>query len=72
METMAQEFTVQLQESEPFGVALILAGVDKNGVALVLTESKRDIYRVRCGCHRCRKDDQVTEFLKKTISRRST
>ena len=61
---MAQQFT-QYAGVRPFGVALILAGVDKNGSALYLTDPsvKYIVYdAVAIGAG----SDQVTEFLEKS------
>jgi proteasome alpha subunit len=60
---MAQQFT-QYAGVRPFGVALILAGVDKNGSALYLTDPSGtyigyDAVAIGAG------SDQVTEFLEK-------
>jgi proteasome alpha subunit len=61
---MAQQFT-QYAGVRPFGVALILAGVDKNGAALFLTDPSGtyigyDAVAIGAG------SDQVTEFLEKS------
>jgi proteasome alpha subunit len=61
---MAQQFT-QYAGVRPFGVALILAGVDKNGSALYLTDPSGtyigyDAVAIGAG------SDQVTEFLEKS------
>ena len=61
---MAQQFT-QYAGVRPFGVALILAGVDKNGSALFLTDPSGtyigyDAVAIGAG------SDQVTEFLEKS------
>lgn len=63
MADMAQQFT-QYAGVRPFGVALILAGVDKNGAALFLTDPSGtyigyDAVAIGAG------SDQVTEFLEK-------
>jgi proteasome alpha subunit len=60
---MAQQFT-QYAGVRPFGVALILAGVDKNGASLFLTDPSGtyigyDAVAIGAG------SDQVTEFLEK-------
>jgi proteasome alpha subunit len=60
---MAQQFT-QYAGVRPFGVALILAGVDKNGANLYLTDPSGtyigyDAVAIGAG------SDQVTEFLEK-------
>ncbi|HZB73774.1 MAG TPA: archaeal proteasome endopeptidase complex subunit alpha [Nitrososphaeraceae archaeon] len=60
---MAQQFT-QYAGVRPFGVALILAGVDKNGASLYLTDPSGtyigyDAVAIGAG------SDQVTEFLEK-------
>lgn len=60
---MAQQFT-QYAGVRPFGVALILAGVDKNGSELFLTDPSGtyigyDAVAIGAG------SDQVTEFLEK-------
>jgi proteasome alpha subunit len=60
---MAQQFT-QYAGVRPFGVALILAGVDRNGSALFLTDPSGtyigyDAVAIGAG------SDQVTEFLEK-------
>ena len=60
---MAQQFT-QYAGVRPFGVALILAGVDKNGSSLFLTDPSGtyigyDAVAIGAG------SDQVTEFLEK-------
>ena len=60
---MAQQFT-QYAGVRPFGVALILAGVDKTGAALYLTDPSGtyigyDAVAIGAG------SDQVTEFLEK-------
>ncbi|MFL6372951.1 MAG: archaeal proteasome endopeptidase complex subunit alpha [Nitrososphaera sp.] len=62
---MAQQFT-QYAGVRPFGVALILAGVDKNGSALYLTDPSGtyigyDAVAIGAG------SDQVTEFLEKSF-----
>ena len=64
---MAQQFT-QYAGVRPFGVALILAGVDKSGAALYLTDPSGtyigyDAVAIGAG------SDQVTEFLEKAIKR---
>src|SRR5919198_2227864 len=64
MADMAQQFT-QYAGVRPFGVALILAGVDKNGAALFLTDPSGtyigyDAVAIGAG------SDQVTEFLEKS------
>lgn len=61
---MAQQFT-QYAGVRPFGVALILAGVDKSGSALFLTDPSGtyigyDAVAIGAG------SDQVTEFLEKS------
>lgn len=61
---MAQQFT-QYAGVRPFGVALILAGVDKNGSGLYLTDPSGtyigyDAVAIGAG------SDQVTEFLEKS------
>ncbi|NOJ28190.1 MAG: proteasome endopeptidase complex, archaeal, alpha subunit [Nitrososphaera sp.] len=61
---MAQQLT-QYGGLRPFGVALILAGVDKNGSALFLTDPSGtyigyDAVAIGAG------SDQVTDFLEKT------
>ncbi|HKX81296.1 MAG TPA: archaeal proteasome endopeptidase complex subunit alpha [Nitrososphaera sp.] len=61
---MAQQFT-QYAGVRPFGVALILAGVDKNGSNLFLTDPSGtyigyDAVAIGAG------SDQVTEFLEKS------
>jgi proteasome alpha subunit len=61
---MAQQFT-QYAGVRPFGVALILAGVDKNGSELFLTDPSGtyigyDAVAIGAG------SDQVTEFLEKS------
>jgi proteasome alpha subunit len=61
---MAQQFT-QYAGVRPFGVALILAGVDKNGAELFLTDPSGtyigyDAVAIGAG------SDQVTEFLEKS------
>jgi proteasome alpha subunit len=61
---MAQQFT-QYAGVRPFGVALILAGVDKSGAALYLTDPSGtyigyDAVAIGAG------SDQVTEFLEKS------
>ena len=61
---MAQQFT-QYAGVRPFGVALILAGVDKNGSSLFLTDPSGtyigyDAVAIGAG------SDQVTEFLEKS------
>ena len=61
---MAQQFT-QYAGVRPFGVALILAGVDKNGASLYLTDPSGtyigyDAVSIGAG------SDQVTEFLEKS------
>lgn len=61
---MAQQFT-QYAGVRPFGVALILAGVDKNGTSLFLTDPSGtyigyDAVAIGAG------SDQVTEFLEKS------
>ena len=61
---MAQQFT-QYAGVRPFGVALILAGVDKNGASLYLTDPSGtyigyDAVAIGAG------SDQVTEFLEKS------
>ena len=61
---MAQQFT-QYAGVRPFGVALILAGVDKNGSELYLTDPSGtyigyDAVAIGAG------SDQVTEFLEKS------
>jgi proteasome alpha subunit len=61
---MAQQFT-QYAGVRPFGVALILAGVDKTGAALYLTDPSGtyigyDAVAIGAG------SDQVTEFLEKS------
>jgi proteasome alpha subunit len=63
MADMAQQFT-QYAGVRPFGVALILAGVDKNGASLYLTDPSGtyigyDAVAIGAG------SDQVTEFLEK-------
>ena len=63
---MAQQFT-QYAGVRPFGVALILAGVDKNGSALYLTDPSGtyigyDAVAIGAG------SDQVTEFLEKSYN----
>jgi proteasome alpha subunit len=63
---MAQQFT-QYAGVRPFGVALILAGVDKNGAALFLTDPSGtyigyDAVAIGAG------SDQVTEFLEKSYN----
>ena len=63
---MAQQFT-QYAGVRPFGVALILAGVDKNGAALYLTDPSGtyigyDAVAIGAG------SDQVTEFLEKAYN----
>ena len=60
---MAQQFT-QYAGVRPFGVALILAGVDANGASLYLTDPSGtyigyDAVAIGAG------SDQVTEFLEK-------
>ena len=60
---MAQQFT-QYAGVRPFGVALILAGVDKTGASLYLTDPSGtyigyDAVAIGAG------SDQVTEFLEK-------
>ncbi len=62
---MAQQFT-QYAGVRPFGVALILAGVDKNGSNLFLTDPSGtyigyDAVAIGAG------SDQVTEFLEKSF-----
>ena len=62
---MAQQFT-QYAGVRPFGVALILAGVDKNGASLYLTDPSGtyigyDAVAIGAG------SDQVTEFLEKSF-----
>jgi proteasome alpha subunit len=62
---MAQQFT-QYAGVRPFGVALILAGVDKNGMELFLTDPSGtyigyDAVAIGAG------SDQVTDFLEKTF-----
>jgi proteasome alpha subunit len=64
MADMAQQFT-QYAGVRPFGVALILAGVDKSGAALYLTDPSGtyigyDAVAIGAG------SDQVTEFLEKS------
>jgi proteasome alpha subunit len=61
---MAQQFT-QYAGVRPFGVALILAGVDKNGSELFLTDPSGtyigyDAVAIGAG------SDQVTDFLEKS------
>jgi proteasome alpha subunit len=61
---MAQQFT-QYAGVRPFGVALILAGVDKNGANLFLTDPSGtyigyDAVAIGAG------SDQVTDFLEKS------
>jgi proteasome alpha subunit len=61
---MAQQFT-QYAGVRPFGVALLLAGVDKNGANLFLTDPSGtyigyDAMAIGAG------SDQVTDFLEKT------
>jgi proteasome alpha subunit len=61
---MAQQFT-QYAGVRPFGVALILAGVDKNGANLFLTDPSGtyigyDAVAIGAG------SDQVTEFLERS------
>lgn len=61
---MAQQFT-QYAGVRPFGVALLLAGVDKNGVNLFLTDPSGtyigyDAMAIGAG------SDQVTDFLEKS------
>jgi proteasome alpha subunit len=63
---MAQQFT-QYAGVRPFGVALILAGVDKSGSALYLTDPSGtyigyDAVAIGAG------SDQVTEFLEKSYN----
>ncbi|HEY6404680.1 MAG TPA: archaeal proteasome endopeptidase complex subunit alpha [Nitrososphaeraceae archaeon] len=63
MADMAQQFT-QYAGVRPFGVALILAGVDNNGASLYLTDPSGtyigyDAVAIGAG------SDQVTEFLEK-------
>jgi proteasome alpha subunit len=63
MADIAQQFT-QYAGVRPFGVALILAGVDKNGASLYLTDPSGtyigyDAVAIGAG------SDQVTEFLEK-------
>jgi proteasome alpha subunit len=63
---MAQQFT-QYAGVRPFGVALILAGVDKSGGALYLTDPSGtyigyDAVAIGAG------SDQVTEFLEKSYN----
>jgi proteasome alpha subunit len=63
---MAQQFT-QYAGVRPFGVALILAGVDKSGAALYLTDPSGtyigyDAVAIGAG------SDQVTEFLEKSYN----
>lgn len=62
---MAQQFT-QYAGVRPFGVALILAGVDKNGMELFLTDPSGtyigyDAVAIGAG------SDQVTDFLEKSF-----
>lgn len=62
---MAQQFT-QYAGVRPFGVALILAGVDKNGANLFLTDPSGtyigyDAVAIGAG------SDQVTDFLEKSF-----
>lgn len=62
---MAQQFT-QYAGVRPFGVALILAGVDKNGPNLFLTDPSGtyigyDAVAISAG------SDQVTDFLEKSF-----
>lgn len=61
---MAQQYT-QYAGARPFGVALIIAGVDKNGVGLYLTDPSGtyigyDAVAIGAG------SEQVTEHLEKT------
>jgi proteasome alpha subunit len=61
---MAQQYT-QYAGARPFGVALILAGVDKNGIGLYLTDPSGtyigyDAVAIGAG------SEQVTEHLEKT------
>ncbi|MGI0036241.1 MAG: archaeal proteasome endopeptidase complex subunit alpha, partial [Nitrososphaera sp.] len=67
---MAQQFT-QYAGVRPFGVALILAGVDKSGTALFLTDPSGtyigyDAVAIGAG------SDQVTEFLEKSYKPESS
>ena len=62
---MAQQFT-QYAGVRPFGVALILAGVDETGASLYLTDPSGtyigyDAVAIGAG------SDQVTEFLEKQL-----
>ena len=62
---MAQQYT-QYAGARPFGVALILAGVDKNGIGLYLTDPSGtyigyDAVAIGAG------SEQVTEHLEKNL-----